>query len=134
MRCLARNKIPFFFANLSKIKEIRDEYGNLTGESALIYTKPRMLFANIAPPSGDASADAFGTNIVYDRIVIMDMPCPINVDSVLWIDHFPALEDDGSLSVDENGEPITKPDYVVRRVAESLNFVRIAIERVAAGG
>lgn len=50
--------------------------------------------------------------------------------TVLWVDRAPALSGDGSLALDGAGEVKTPHDYIVTKVARSLNGVSYAIRHV----
>ena len=121
MRCLERNKRTFYYALYEKTEQIKDEYGNETGQSRNIYGKPIPLKANVSAATGEAQMEQFGNMVTYDRVIISDnMNCPINEDSVLCVDREPSYNADGDLIY----------DYVVKRVARSLNTVSYAISKV----
>ena len=76
-----------------------------------------------------------GSSVSYDKIIVMDfITPPIDEYSVLWVDTLPILNADGSLKVNDAGEVITPHDYVVKKVAKSLNSVSIAISKVTVSG
>lgn len=121
MRCLERNKRTFYYALYEKTEQIKDEYGNETGQSRNIYGTPIPLKANVSAATGEAQMEQFGNMVTYDRVIISDnMNCPINEDSVLCVDREPSYNADGDLIY----------DYVVKRVARSLNTVSYAISKV----
>ena len=51
--------------------------------------------------------------------------------SVLWVDTMSQLNEDGTLAVNEDGETITPYDYIVKKVAKSLNVVSVAVSKVS---
>ena len=119
MRCLNRNKQPFYYA-LYEGKEAvveTDEWGNVTetGEYAIKYGTPVSSSGNFSPASGSMTAELFGGNEGYDKVLMVDDPnCPIDEYSVLWVD-----------------SDIANPyNYVVKKVARGLNSVSIAISKV----
>lgn len=123
MRCLRRNKIPFYYAHYSGKTPIIDDYGNKTGEYEVTYDKPTMVFGNVSAARGETVTRQFGEDEAYDRVIVMDDPqCPIDEASVLWIDSTP--------NVDTDGYAETPYDYVVRKVARSINSVSIAVSKV----
>ncbi len=63
-----------------------------------------------------------------------DNPPPIDEYSVLWVDTTPELNEDGTLVVNEEGQVTTPYDYIVKKVAKSLNGVSIAISKVSVSG
>ena len=131
MRCLARNKKTFFYSLYEGKKHIEDEYGNLTGEYEVIHSNPKEFAANISAAKGETQSRQFGENVSYDKVIVMDGEAPpIDEFSILWVDTMPQLEVDGSLSVNANDEVITPHDYIVKKVAKSLNSVSVAISKV----
>lgn len=135
MKCMQRNKSSFFYALYESKEEIKDEYGNATGEYELKYGNPIQSFANISAAKGETSTRQFGESEDYDKIVVFDNEAPpIDEYSVLWVDTKPSLNEDGSLVKDENGNAVTPHDYIVKKVAKSLNVVSIAISKVNVSG
>lgn len=119
MRCLNRNKRPFYYALYQGREAISetDEYGNtfLTGEYRTKYSEPILELANISPASGTTVTEIFGGSEGYDKVLILAKPnTPIDEYSILWID-----EDTESAH-----------DYIVKKVSKSLNSVAIAASKV----
>lgn len=145
MRTLNRNKRSFYFAAYVESQEITrtDEYGNTlqTGEYQTIYSNPVKCEANISPANGMTATEIFGTVEGYDKILVMDDPdVPINEFSLLWVDTTPDIEIDddnapimefksGGVVIGDNGH-FKANDYIVKRVARSLNSVAIAARKV----
>lgn len=124
MRCLIRNKVPFYYANLIGSEEIINEDGYKTGEKRLIYDRPKQIEANISVAKGEVVLQLFGGNESYDKIIVSDdTHLPINEYSVIWIDSVPVFDE-------KNNEIITPNNYIVKRIAKSLNSVSIAVNRV----
>lgn len=135
MKCMERNKVKFYYALYVRKEPITDEYGNTTGEYEVIHSNPQEFSANISAAKGETQSRQFGENLSYDKVIAMDNEAPdIDEYSVLWVDTVPQLEEDGSLALNEDGEVITPHDYVVKKVAKSLNHVSIAISKVAVSG
>jgi hypothetical protein len=123
MRCLARNKSTFFYALHNGQTEITDEYGNATGQYEISYTNPVKACANISAAQGEIQSRQFGESESYDKVIVLDdKDTPINEYSILWVDTLPHLNGDGSTD--------TPHDYIVRKVARSLNSVSLAISKV----
>lgn len=123
MRALKRNQVKCYFAVYEGEKLVKNVEGYYTGEKELTYSKPIMLMANISQATGLSSTEQFGTNINYDKSIVIDrLPKGLDEYSRLWIDTLPILSNDGST--------ITPHDYVVKRVAKSLNSVSIAVAKV----
>ena len=68
-------------------------------------------------------------------MIVIDNDAPdIDEYTVLWVDTVPTVDEDGVLTVNENGEILTPHDYIVKKVAKSLNSVSIAISKVTVSG
>lgn len=64
--------------------------------------------------------------IPYDKVIVMDDPrTVIDEYSIMWIDKLPVMNRDGTTD--------TPHDYVVKKVARSLNSVSIAVAKVEIG-
>jgi len=125
---------------------IVDQYGNMTGELLTEYSRPAELMANISPATGNSQADTFGQLDNYDKVIVTSwMDCPINEQTVLFIDMTPEFDvfDVDVLNNDvavegEEPPPVSKTitvtipryNYVVRRVAKSLNYIAYAVQKV----
>ncbi len=105
-----------FYATFESSEEQMDEWGNYTGEFKQNYSLPTEMKANISPAKGSTSVEMFGDALNYSKSVITaDMDCPIDEHSILWVDNLDT----------------TQPhDYVVVRVAKSLNYIAYAIKKV----
>lgn len=119
MRCLNRNKRPFSYALYEGREAVTetDEWGNVieTGEYTVKYSNPVSSCGNFSPASGSMTAELFGGNEGYDKVLTLDNPnCPIDEYSILWVD----------------ADTTQTYDYVVKKVARSLNSVSIAISKV----
>lgn len=126
------------------INYIFDEYGNETGERIFRYGDAIPMRANISPASGAVQREQFGELENYDRVIVTDdMTCPITESTVLFLDKEPEyteaethsiIESDTLLGDDEVRKEtyrVPKYDYVVRRVAKSLNSISIAVHKVS---
>ena len=127
MKCLARNKVKFFYALYENKISVLDEYGNDTGEHDVKHGAPIECYGNVSAAKGETSARQFGENESYDKVIVMDNEAPpIDEHTILWVDTLP--------SFDETGAIITPHDYVVKKVAKSMNSVSIAISKVSVDG
>lgn len=123
MRCLVRNKRDFYYALYERKEEIEDEYGNKTGEYAVVYSKPIKCRGNISAAQGEIQNRQFGDSESYDKIIALgDVNIPIDEYSILWVDNLPIINADGSTD--------TPHDYIVKAKARSLNVVALAISKV----
>lgn len=121
MRTLERNKQTFYYALFDSDVSATDPDGNKTGEYIAKYKEPVKMRANISPASGDAQREQFGTMLEYDRVIVTDdIHCPIDENTVLFIDRPPKKKEDGTLLY----------DYIVKRVAKSLNTISFAVSKV----
>ena len=135
MRMMERNKSKFFYALYKEKVPKTDEYGNVTGEYEIIRDNPVEFFANISAAKGETSTRQFGESESYDKVIVMDNEAPtLDIYSVLWVDTVPLLDNTGALALDESGKVITPYDYIVKKVAKSLNSVSIAISKVTVSG
>lgn len=131
MKCMNRNKTQFFYALYEGKEQISDDYGNLTGEYEVKHSNPSECYANISAAKGETQTRQFGENESYDKVIVLDKDAP-NIDeySVLWVDSMPQLNEDGTLTLNGEGKVITPHDYIVKKVAKSLNVVSLAISKV----
>lgn len=127
MKCMSRNKTKFFYALYEGKTPITDEYGNVTGEYEVQHGNPTEFHANISAAKGETQTRQFGENETYDKVIVMDGDAPpIDEYSILWVDVIPKLKEDGTTD--------TPHDYVVKKVAKSLNVTLIAISKVNVSG
>jgi hypothetical protein len=129
-----RNRVRFFYSLYEGREPIKDEYGNVTGEYDIKRGRPIMAFANISAAKGETQTQQFGESEVYDKVIVTDNGCPVDEYAVLWVDTEPMLNKDGTLATDEEGYIKTPHDYIVKKVAKSLNSVSIAITKVKVNG
>lgn len=126
MRLSQRNKRPLWYANPTG-QEITPAEESM-GESLALYTEPSYLPLNVSEPSGEASAEPFGSFANYERIAAAEKNCPIQLNALVWLEHDPrqdAVESpDGVMQV--NSENC----YRVVQVGDSLNYIRYALRRV----
>lgn len=120
MRTLERNKSPFWYLLYDRKEPVKDEYGNETGEEQVFYKDAVSMKANISAATGSAQVEQFGNFAGYDKVIVTDdVSCPIDENTVLFIDKEPEYAD---------GKPLY--DHIVRRVAKSLNSISYAVSKV----
>lgn len=113
MRDSERNKSEIYYA-LRNAAADKDEWGN--AKDITTYGEPTRLEISVSANKGEASAQAFGTDLRYDReMSTHNMSCPIDEYSRLWLD---------GRSIEETH------NYEVAAVSKSLNCIRYAIRRV----
>lgn len=128
MRGMEQNKQSFWYALYERSEPILDEYGNEIGLKP-VYGRPIKSSGNISTARGSTETGQFGAIAVYAKTINpMPVDCPIDESSVLWLDNVPMI--------DEDGKTVTPYDYVVTRVARSINQKAYTIKRVevAVGG
>ena len=127
MRILRKNCVRIFYATYIGKDPVLDDDGYQTGEYDIVYANPVECKANVSSARGEAITRQFGEDESYDRVIVMDDPAvPITTSSVLWIDTVPTIKEDGTTD--------TPYDYIVKRVAPSLNSVSIAVSKVNVRG
>ena len=135
MKTMERNKSPFWYALYKSKSPVEDNYGNVTGEYEIQRENPVKAYGNISAAKGETSTRQFGESESYDKVLVMDKNAPpIDEYTALWVDTEPLLDADGALLKNEDGEVLTPQDYIVKKVAKSLNSVSFAISKVAVSG
>lgn len=123
MRTRQRTAKTFYYRLYTGEIELMDDYGNPTGQFQKTYSAPVPFTANVSPVSGEDVVDIFGAIERYDRVIqTCDMTCPINENSVLYIDSTPTQNA-------YTGE-WSAHDYIVSRVSPSVNTIRIGCMKV----
>lgn len=113
MRDSEKNKVQIWYA-LRNVRAEKDEWGNT--KDVTTYSAPLGFKISVSANKGEASAQAFGADLKYDReMVTHDMSCPIDEYSRLWLDGRDGVE---------------THNYEVVAVSKSLNCIRYAIRRV----
>lgn len=178
MRTLDRNKRQFYYCLHTAKEKIYDEDHNFTGDYTPSYAEAVMAYGNISAASGMTDTEQFGTDIAYDKtIVLQGINWPIDENTVLILENDVSSTDefvgngtnqtfaltgearriikatiDGAETedytvVDDEISFTTAPadgakievqydpripnyDYIVVRVAISLNHTVLAIKRV----
>ena len=121
MRSQQKNKRIFWYSNeTGTTTEEKDAQGNYTGEWSAAYSTPASEYANISANRGNVYEEQFGTSLEYDRVIPeCNMNLGINEKTRLWIGIEPDLE-----------KGTVPHNYIVKKVATSLNSVTIAIKKV----
>ena len=123
MRTMTRNRRTFYEAALVSSAMGQDADGNYT-EEVKTYSTPTERKGSITPANGQADTNLFGVNEIYDKVITLNLgENYLKVGSVLWVDTMPEIDE-------ETGKTDTPYDYIVVKVAESLNFVNVAIRKV----
>ena len=116
MRLLKRNLSSFIFCPF--VSAVRNGLS-----MTMTYGEPVTVYGNISPATGRVASEIFGAEVDYDKAIILDDPnLPIDEHSILFIDKGYEIDED-------TGVPLY--DYVVKRIAKSLNYTAIAVKRVS---
>lgn len=119
MKTLFRNLKTFYYANENGVSALTDADGYKTGEYEVTYTEPAAVKGNISASTGSVFENPFGLTEGYDKVIVVDdADLPIQESSVVWV----------------NASTDQPHDYVVRRLARSLNSISIAVKRVDVSG
>lgn len=111
----------FYYGTYEGKNELIDEYGNKTGEYEVVYGNPIKCRGNISASQGEMESRQFGDTESYDKVIVLNnVNVPIDEHSILWVDTLPDTDDTTE----------TPHDYIVKKVARSLNSVSIAISKV----
>lgn len=131
MRTLARNKRKFYYAQYIKKIAIVDEDGHRTGEYEPLYSNPMETSANISAAKGELITRLFGESENYDKVIVLDNTTPtIDEYTRLWVDIKPKFDTTGALVKNLSNEIETPHDYIVKKVAKSINSTLVAISKV----
>lgn len=123
MRNLKRNQQKIYYKSYEGKRDIIDDNGFETGESEPIYSEPIEAMISISASKGEATEQQFGTNIDYDKVMItFDKSVKIDEYSKLYVD---VIEESNGVITDG-----MEPDYIVKKVAKSLNSISYAIQKV----
>lgn len=121
MKIMERNKTSFYYLLYQGKERVTNKDGDETGEKRVVYSEPVVMRANVSAATGYAQVEQFGNFISYDKVIVTDdLSCPIDENSVLFIDKEPEF--------DKDGNPLF--DYTVKRIAKSLNSISIAVSKV----
>ena len=84
-----------------------------------VYIKPVLKYLTVSATAGIVDNLSVGLVPEYDRTITSFEKLPVDEGYVWWIDRTPQLEDDGELSVNEDGTPVTPPDYSLVKILSS---------------
>jgi hypothetical protein len=104
--------------------KVYDTDNYFTGDYTTGYQDAVAAKGNISAAAGEADLEQFGTGIEYDKVIVLEgTNWPIDENTVLFVDKEPDYAKDDANHV----HPIY--NYVVVRVAKSLNHITLAIKR-----
>lgn len=121
MRLMKRNLSAVYYCQYDSEQPKVDDDGYETGEKQVTYKRPVKLMCSVSPATGYAQVNMFGNLESYDKVLVTDdVRCPIDENTVLFIDKKPEF----------NSEGVPLFDYRVRRVAKSINSISYAVSKV----
>ena len=115
MRGRKRQKQKIWVTRVDKRPIIID--GKNTGEKFDAYSKPVLYWCSVSATAG--TPQEIGSGIVpnYDRDVTVFNGEIFHEGELIFVDTIPQLDSSGNLvSVGDYEEPVTKPDYSVKKV------------------
>lgn len=131
MKTLNRNKRKLYYAQYEGKVACVDDNGYHTGEYEPLYSNPKKGAANVSAAKGESDTRLFGESENYDKIIALDNTAPkIDEYTRLWVDVMPKLDGVGALAKNSNDEVETPHDYIVKKVAKSINSTLVAISKV----
>ena len=111
-----KKTIAAYMENLSTIRAGRATPDVLKKVNVDYYGAPTPIKMSVSGNRGEASEQAFGADLNYDReMSTHDMNCPIDEYTHLWIDGRDTSE---------------THNYIVKAVSKTLNCIRYAIKKV----
>lgn len=124
MRNLEINKSSISYLNYKGTENVVDSAGNYTSEKRVVYSPKKDIKAHVSGAKGSSMVEVFGTDISYDKTILLTKQefdkSGIDENTVFFIN--------AKVKYD-NGTPLY--DYRVKRIAETINQVLIAIEKVS---
>lgn len=105
-----------------------------TIEGSLTYSKPVKYHVSVSNTSGTPHELPVGIVAEYSRYFISyDRNFHGKEGMLLYVDVTPSIDTDGYLTLGEDGEPITKPDYVLSHIMDTARgtIARYGIKKVA---
>lgn len=114
-----RNTQTMYYALYSDKTPVYDEDGYETGDYTVGYDTPIELNANIVSKNSAIAMEYFGTDLEYNKVILVDNSCEIEETTAIWIGTDSPIED---TSIAHN--------YKVKAINDSLNYKAIAVKKV----
>lgn len=102
-------------------------------DSTKHYANPQKFKFSVSATAGTSEELASGYVPDYDRyITSFNRNFNPQEADVFWIDKVPEINEDGSLMLDESGDPTVPPDYVLIKVlnTQKANVARYGISKI----
>lgn len=104
-------------------------------DKVVSYSKPIMKNFTVSSTAGLPEEIAAGIVPTYDRYISSyDREfCKVAEEGMaVWVDKIPKIDDSGNLVLDEDGVPVTPPDYVLKKIIDTAkgSVARYGIKKV----
>lgn len=121
MMVMERNRWRRAWWSTKTLAPLYDGDGYETGESTVTWSEPVAFRCNAAPPKGDSVESAFGTDVRYDLVMVLNAgELGIAEGDRLWLDPDEPSYDKGAIA------NVSK-SYRVERVSPSEHYVAYAL-------
>ena len=131
MKLLRRNTKVYYYASYIGKTEIKDENGNLTGESELIFSPVKTVRGMLSEVTGEVIREPFGSYKDYNAVLITDdITCGIGENDVLWLTKPPLLyvtPDTLPSSITFMIDVNNRKSGLVKKIARTKNVVSVAV-------
>ena len=124
MRGLVRQKQKVYWSRISEKTQGLDRIK--------VYEKPVLYSFSVSSTAGTPEEIAAGIVPDYDRyITSFNRNFHPQEADIFWIDRIPQIREDGSLILDEDGEPTVLPDYTLKKILDTQkgNIARYGISK-----
>lgn len=113
--------------------KITEDSSNI--DPMITYSKPIMKRFTVSATAGTPEEISAGIVPTYDRyITSYDREfCKIAEERMaVWVDKIPKIDDFGNLVLDEEGVPVTPPDYTLKKIIDTAkgSVARYGIKKV----
>lgn len=127
MRSNSRQKQRVWFSKITEDSSSIDP--------VISYNKPIMKKFTVSSTAGLPEEIAAGIVPTYDRYISSyDREfCKVAEEGMaVWVDKIPKIDDSGNLVLDEDGVPVTPPDYVLKKIIDTArgSVTRYGIKKV----
>lgn len=127
MRSNSRQKQRVWFSKITEDSSSIDP--------VISYNKPIMKKFTVSSTAGLPEEIAAGIVPTYDRyITSYDREfCKVAEEGMaVWVDKIPKIGDSGNLVLDEEGVPVTPPDYTLKKIIDTSrgSVARYGIKKV----
>lgn len=127
MRSNSRQKQRVWFSKITEDSSSIDP--------VISYNKPIMKKFTVSSTAGLPEEIAAGIVPTYDRYISSyDREfCKVAEEGMaVWVDKIPKIDDSGNLVLDEDGVPVTPPDYVLKKIIDTARggVARYGIKKV----